>query len=170
MTRARTSRQQAQFLIEAQRLDIAADFLQRVNALPQAGRRRVADEVVEAFLAHHDDEVRDAVRQPQPHDDRIAAQEIGIHQVIGRQVLVHVANAVGRKRGRSFPTQIVVFVVAAVLAQEDVQAPRVGVDPVELHHHRGRGQGAADLPERVYRLTQLILPPHGVALQVQGNR
>jgi len=68
-------------LVKSQRLDIAAEFAQRVEAFRRAGAG-IGNEIVESIFASDHDKMRDAAGQSHSHDDGISAGKIRIDQLI----------------------------------------------------------------------------------------
>src|SRR6266516_828293 len=80
-------------LVKSQRLDVAAELAQRIEAF----RRTAAGilyEIVKPVFAGNDDKMRDAAGQPHPHDHGISVREVRIHQLVRGQIFVYVADAI----------------------------------------------------------------------------
>ncbi len=60
-------------LVKSQRLDVAAEFAQRIKPFRRAGAR-IAHEIVETVFPRNDDKMRDAASQPHAHDHWISAR------------------------------------------------------------------------------------------------
>ena len=89
-------------LVKSQRLDVTAEFTQRVETFCRAGAR-VGNKVIEAVLTRDHDKVSHTARQSHSYDDGIATAEVRIDQLLRGQVLVHVPHAIGRKPRRTVP-------------------------------------------------------------------
>src|SRR5438045_2837244 len=89
-------------LVKSQRLDVAAEFAQRVKPLRRAGAR-IAHEIIETVFSGDDDKMRDAAGQAHADDHGITARDVRIDQLVRRQVLVHVPDAIRREPRRAIP-------------------------------------------------------------------
>src|SRR5947207_15743929 len=87
-------------LIKSQRLDIAAKLAQRVKAFSST-TAGITHEIIEAILARDDNKVRDAVSQADPHNNRISASEVGINELVRREVFLYMPHALGPEPRRA---------------------------------------------------------------------
>src|SRR4029450_7778034 len=75
-------------LIKSERLNVAAEFPQRVQPFRRAGAR-IAHEIIEAVFPCNHDKMRDSASQPHAHDHGISVRDVRIDQLIRRQVFVN---------------------------------------------------------------------------------
>lgn len=83
-------------------------------------RRRGRGEVVEAVFAGDDDEMGDPAAEAHPHDDGVAAGEIGIDEMVGGQVFVDVPDTLRRPPGGAVPVTPATLGVAAYGGEEPI--------------------------------------------------
>ena len=95
-------------LVESQRLDITAEFTQWIEASASACPW-IGDEIIEAVFAGDHHEMSDAAGQSHAHDHRISVRDIRVDEMIRRQVLVDMADAIRREPRRAIPVKSALF-------------------------------------------------------------
>ena len=97
--------------VKSQALDVAAELAQRIEPFRRA-TAGILHQIIEPILAGDHNKMRDAARQPYPHDDGISAGEIRIDQLIRCQVFIHVPHPVGSEPRGAVPVKPTLFGVS----------------------------------------------------------